>query len=108
MDQADTIITLGERLDVSTVDSRWKQIESLLEQNTTGRIIADASHVRICDSSGLRLLIHLQRKAAIARRRLVVYKPDESLMTILANTRLTHIFTIMSTLEPDAAVYREP
>ncbi len=88
----------GERVTIANADRARALFEEAFgkAENT---LVLDMQDVRECDSSGLKLLIDLNRKAEAENKQLLLYRPRPVLRDLLAMTRLDAILTIIDVLD---------
>jgi phospholipid/cholesterol/gamma-HCH transport system permease protein len=55
-------IAIEGRLDSTSTGSIWQEAMNALEQNSSKKVVVDASKIDYCDGSGVGLLIELQRR----------------------------------------------
>jgi len=88
-----------DQIYIGNADLLREQIDTLFTDTNSAYFVFDLEHVRLCDSYGLRLLLTFQRKADAAGRKLLLYRPDHLLKSMLETTQLTKVFTIVDNLE---------
>jgi phospholipid/cholesterol/gamma-HCH transport system permease protein len=72
LEGAETVsITLGGRVDDTTLPSVWPEVISAARQLGSGRIILDVSQVSYCDGAGLGLFAEIRRVAALRGRGII-------------------------------------
>jgi phospholipid/cholesterol/gamma-HCH transport system permease protein len=54
-------LKLSGWLDAHTISSVWEQCRQVLRRSSSGHVVVDASAIEYCDSSGVAMLIDLQR-----------------------------------------------
>lgn len=89
---------LGSSISANNADAMLAEVEPVLAQETCRTLVLDCRRVRTCDSCGLRFLLSLQRKANALGKSLVLYRPDDILRQLLADTNLTGVFAVASDL----------
>lgn len=67
-----------------------------------GHCLIDLSEVSSIDSTGLAFLAHWQRRLALVRRNLILYRPSAAVRTALERMNLTEKFVITDGLPPGA------
>ncbi len=89
----------GEKIFLGNADGMSLVVDKLFENEAAGTIAFDLENVKLCDSYGLKFLINYQRKANTLGRKLLLYRPDAFLKEMFDNTKLSHFFTIVDTLD---------
>lgn len=79
---------LAGEIDFASAPSLQAQIMAALEQNRTNALILNLSAVQFLDSSGLRVIVQLQRDLESAGGGLVLFDPTAPVLRILALTGL--------------------
>jgi anti-anti-sigma factor len=104
MNGADTPATFvfGEKIWAGNIESLEELLEPLFADPASARVVFDLDRVRLCDSSGLRLLLNFQRRAAASGKSLVLYRPDHILKDLLIATKLYHVFNVVDDLDQTA------
>ena len=85
-------VQMAERLDVETVRRDAMLCEQALA--TSRHCLIDLSRVKFVDSTGIGLLIRLQKKARITGGQLVLVAPSHAMQTALKMMRLRDFFNI--------------
>jgi anti-anti-sigma factor len=89
----------GEKIFLGNADALSVIVDKIFENKDAATIVFDLENVRLCDSYGLKFLINYQRRANTTGKKLLLYRPDQFLKEMLANTKLSHFFTITDTLD---------
>jgi anti-anti-sigma factor len=89
----------GEKIFLGNADGMSLVVDKLFENEAARTIAFDLENVKLCDSYGLKFLINYQRKANTIGRKLLLYRPDAFLKEMFDNTKLSHFFTIVDTLD---------
>jgi len=95
------VYKFGEKIFLGNADGLGVIIDKILENPATQSVVFDMENVRLCDSYGLKFLITYQRKATAHGKTLFLYRPDAFLKDMLENTKLTHFFSVIDTLDDD-------
>ena len=95
------LFTLSDRLLVDTVDAIRQRLDALLRPDEVQVLVLDMVQVRLCDSSGLRLLLSVQRDADRLAKRVVLYRPERVMRDLLDTTRLSQVFAIVNNLDSE-------
>jgi anti-anti-sigma factor len=88
----------GEKIFLGNADALTAACVNYFTDKTSDTIVFDLGNVRLCDSFGLRFLINAQRKAAFSNKRLLLFRPDAKLESMLKLAKLHHIFTVVDKL----------
>jgi anti-anti-sigma factor len=96
---APLIYRFGEKIFLGNADGLGLIVDKLFESDEAQAVAFDLENVRLCDSYGLKFLINYQRRANTVGRKLFLYRPDAFLREMLDNTKLSHFFTIVDTLD---------
>jgi anti-sigma B factor antagonist len=91
-------IVSGE-IDFASAPSMQARIIGACEQRHARRLILDLTGVHFMDSSGLRVLLHLQRELAGDEGGLVLFGPTEEVRKLLTLTGLDQHLTVSDSLE---------
>jgi N-acetylglucosaminyldiphosphoundecaprenol N-acetyl-beta-D-mannosaminyltransferase len=83
-------IKLPARVDLETVKTDGLRCEQALSESRV--CLLDLSGVRFIDSTGMGMLIRLQKRARLASRHLILLSPSEEILTALRLMRLTEMF----------------
>jgi anti-anti-sigma factor len=94
------VFSFADKITVENADGLKQRLEMILADKQAVTVIFDLARVRLCDSCGLRLLIHCQRDTAAKGKKLMLYRPDVLFTELLENTKLSHVFTIVDKLDP--------
>jgi len=90
------LVRFAERIDAATV-SEHKDLWPRLAASTT-HVLLDLSGVQFIDSTGVGLLVRLQKKFRADRRQLVLVAPTKSVLRALALMRFAELFPIAADL----------
>ena len=85
-------IKLPKRIDIESVRQNTLMCEEALANNRVCWL--ELSHVNFIDSTGMGLLIRLQKKARITGRRLILVAPSQAVRSALRLMKLEDFFTI--------------
>jgi len=85
-------IRLPDRLDIHTVRQDALLCEEALA--TSRQCLLDLSNVRFIDSTGMGLLIRLQKRARITKRKLILFAPSKAVRSAVCLMRLENFFII--------------
>jgi anti-anti-sigma factor len=96
----------GEKIFLGNADGLGLIVDKLFENEEAQPIVFDLENVKLCDSYGLKFLINYQRRANTMGRKLLLYRPDVVLREMLDNTKLSHFFTIVDSLDGAADANR--
>jgi N-acetylglucosaminyldiphosphoundecaprenol N-acetyl-beta-D-mannosaminyltransferase len=91
------VISFPERVDFEAVHQHKTSWEQLLDKHSF--VLADLSSVEFIDSTGVGLLIRLQKRARAAEKHLLLLRPSLSVSRALAMMRLQDFFTIAPSIE---------
>ncbi|MDQ6632720.1 MAG: WecB/TagA/CpsF family glycosyltransferase [Verrucomicrobiota bacterium] len=89
-------IQLSNRLDVQTVQRDALRCEEALSQSRY--CLLELNKITFIDSTGMGLLIRLQKKARVAGRHLILVAPSSSVQSALRLMRLREFFSIVPDL----------
>jgi anti-anti-sigma factor len=92
----------GEKIFLGNADALSVIVDKIFENKDAATIVFDMENVKLCDSYGLKFLINYQRRANTTGKKLILYRPDQFLKEMLANTKLSHFFTVSDTVEGGA------
>jgi anti-anti-sigma regulatory factor len=96
--ESTALYKFGEKIFITNADALTKACDGHFIDEKVRTIVFDLVNVQICDLYGLRFLINAQRKAAASDKRLLLYRPDVKLSSMLAQAKLRHIFTLVDTM----------
>ena len=96
-EQASQKIKLPERLDIESVRRDALLCEQALA--TSRHCLLELSDVEFIDSTGIGLLIRLQKKARVTGRQLILVSPSKAVVSALKLMRLYDFFTIARDLD---------
>jgi anti-anti-sigma factor len=100
VEQKNTVIhKFAETICLENVDGLYRHLEGYFPSPDTRVVVLDMENVKVCDSSGLRFLLALHRKAAAAQKQLILYRPRAFFRNLLSMTNLAHVFTVADTLD---------
>ena len=88
------IITIKGDVDLENSDGLRDQLSAALDANTA--VALDMSEVSYIDSSGVAALIENRQKADEAGKEFKLYKPSESVISVLKMAKLDTFFVIES------------
>lgn len=97
-----TIARLEGDLDLATVPALRERLFGVLGRGVR-LLIVDLSGVPFCDTSGLAMLIGMQRRARVRQIAVRLAAPRPQLTELLRSTGLDSSFTICATLPAEAA-----
>jgi anti-anti-sigma factor len=100
MDAGDTtaVHKFGEKIFIGNADALTIACDGHFTEEKVRTIVFDLENVMICDLYGLRFLINAKRKAVASNKRLLLYRPDLKLSSMLSLAKLRHIFTLVDTV----------
>ena len=93
------LFVFGDRLLVDNVENIRPRLEVLLHSDAVAVLVLDLSQVRLCDSSGLRLLLSVQREADALSKKMILYRPERTVQELFEATRLNQVFTVIGVLD---------
>jgi anti-sigma B factor antagonist len=99
-------IVSGE-IDFSSAPSMQARVVAACEREGAHSLILDLSSVEFMDSSGLRVILHLQRELSNERGGMVLFGPTEEVRKILRLTGLDQHLTVANTLPQAEELLRE-
>lgn len=92
------VIVSGE-IDFASAPSMQARVIGACERERSTNLILDLAAVEFMDSSGLRVLLHLQRELSNERGALVLLSPTDEVLKILKLTGLDQHLALAATLE---------
>jgi anti-anti-sigma factor len=93
------IHAFGESIGIELVDELHRMLVPVFSNPAISMMVCDMGNVRVCDSSGLRFLLSLQRKANETGKRLIIYRPQTMFRQLLEHTNLIQVFSVHESLE---------
>jgi anti-sigma B factor antagonist len=96
-------IVSGE-IDFASAPAMQARITAARAQRQAGSLILDLTAVEFMDSSGLRVILHLQRELTGAGGRLVLFGPTAEVRNTFTLTGLDRHLTVADTLEQAEAL----
>jgi len=94
------IVTLGGRIDATSVRRQRDQMHALVDRGGVTRVIVDLSAVTFLDSAGIAMLVSLLKRVRFAEGDMRVVEPaDESVQRVLRLTRLDLVFHLKGSVE---------
>jgi anti-sigma B factor antagonist len=99
-------IVSGE-IDFASAPSMQARIIAACEREGAHSLILDLSAVEFMDSSGLRVILHLQRELSSERGAMVLFGPTEEVRKILRLTGLDQHLTVAATLTQAEVLLQE-
>ena len=99
------VVRFAERIDAATVSEHeqlWPRLAA-----SQAHIVLDVSQVKFIDSTGVGLLVRLQKKVSASNRRLVLVAPTKPVLSALALMRFTEFFPVATDLPAARALILE-
>jgi len=104
-DAAFTVLEIPPRLDCEEVHTRHASYESCITPDKA--CILDLARVEFIDSTGIGLLVRLQKRSRAAGQQLILARPSEIVRRALDLMRLAEFFVIVPTVANAEACLRE-
>lgn len=101
------LILQGSLIEQHTLFDTFQQISDITEPGNLNFII-DLSEVKVINSAGLNLLIHLLTKSRNAGGETILIHLSEQLNNVLIITKLNSIFTLAPNLETALSILETP
>ncbi|MFB4313880.1 STAS domain-containing protein [Actinomadura sp. 21ATH] len=92
------VVQMDGELDLATAAAFADRVGELISVGRAPRIALEVSRLRFCDSSGINALIRLWKRAAAAGGQVVLVRPPQTLVTVLATTGLDRFLRIRDVL----------
>jgi len=100
-EQTSSTYRFGEKVVLKNVDFLRYELEPLCTAPDIHRIIFDLENCKVCDSYGVQFFLECRRKAELHNKELLLYRPGILLRAILKHSGISHVFTIVDTLESE-------
>jgi anti-sigma B factor antagonist len=94
----DAFLLKGE-IKISTLATISSTLSKHIEKNSHKDLVLDLSQVEYIDSSGLRMLINLQKKLESAKKRVYLLNPSTQTMRLLDETKTSTVFTTIPSID---------
>ncbi|MEG1748677.1 MAG: STAS domain-containing protein [Tannerellaceae bacterium] len=88
-----TLVVISGRLDTTTVESFQEQIEPLMDEGIKD-IVMDCGELTYISSSGMRLLLTLQKSVVTRKGKMVLKNLSDGIKSVFYMTGFTAIFKI--------------
>ncbi len=89
----------SESITIVNADFQRARILEGLNDPCVKRVVLDMESVKICDSSGIRMLLSIHRVTLEKNMALLLYKPDTYFSGMIASVKLDTIFTLVNDVE---------
>lgn len=94
----DTFIFEGD-MSITSLITVKAELNAYTSRHVVKNLVLDFSGTTHIDSSGIRLIINLKKKIETFKRNLYILKPSEKVLSILEDTNMNKILTVINSIE---------